>query len=275
MKESDERSGRTLIQLAHEYGVATTYTGQDGEFYEIGDEVLIAVLKALNVDASDDAKALKALEKKRRTKHLQLVRPTVLHVQGVDSKVKLHHGSTRLPKATVTLEDGTQFNGGKPLALEEGYSPEDEPRMIDGELIDTSYAVVPAGLPLGYHTLHITVGRKTTDSHLISVPEKIDLIGPLKDGSLWGWMAQLYSVRSRDSWGVGDFVDLRDMLAAAKSKTGADFILINPVHAAEPVAPLTPSPYLPVSRRYINFTYIRPENIEEYAALPGPDADEV
>ncbi|MBF1677952.1 MAG: 4-alpha-glucanotransferase, partial [Scardovia wiggsiae] len=90
MKESDERSGRTLIQLAHEYGVATAYTGQDGEFYEIGDEVLIAVLKALNVDASDDAKALKALEKKRRTKHLQLVRPTVLHVQGVDSKVKLH-----------------------------------------------------------------------------------------------------------------------------------------------------------------------------------------
>ena len=184
MKESDERSGRTLIQLAHEYGVATAYTGQDGEFYEIGDDVLIAVLKALNVDASDDAKALKALEKKRRTKHLQLVRPTVLHVQGVDSKVKLHHGSTRLPKATVTLEDGTQFNGGKPLALEEGYSPEDEPRMIDGELIDTSYAVVPAGLPLGYHTLHITVGRKTIDSHLISVPEKIDLIGPLKDGSL-------------------------------------------------------------------------------------------
>ncbi len=147
--------------------------------------------------------------------------------------------------------------------------------MIDGELIDTSYAVVPAELPLGYHTLHITVGRKTTDSHLISVPEKIDLIGPLKDGSLWGWMAQLYSVRSRDSWGVGDFADLRDMLAAAKSKTGADFILINPVHAAEPVAPLTPSPYLPVSRRYINFTYIRPENIEEYAALPAPDADEV
>ncbi len=105
MKESDERSGRTLIQLAHEYGVATAYTGQDGEFYEIGDEVLIAVLKALNVDASDDAKALKALEKKRRTKHLQLVRPTVLHVQGVDSKVKLHHGSARLPKATITLED--------------------------------------------------------------------------------------------------------------------------------------------------------------------------
>ena len=99
MKESDERSGRTLIQLAHEYGVATAYTGQDGEFYEIGDDVLIAVLKALNVDASDDEKALKALEKKRRTEHLQLVRPTVLHVQGVDSKVKLHHGSARFPKA--------------------------------------------------------------------------------------------------------------------------------------------------------------------------------
>jgi 4-alpha-glucanotransferase len=44
-------------------------------------------------------------------------------------------------------------------------------------------------------------------------------------------------------------------------------MLINPLHAAEPVPPLTPSPYLPISRRFINFTYIRPEDIPEYYAL--------
>ncbi len=88
----------------------------------------------------------------------------------------------------------------------------------------------------------------------------------MKGGSLWGWMSQLYSIRSRDSWGVGDYEDLKTMLVEAKKKTGADFVLINPVHAAEPL-PLTPSPYLPIFRRFINFSYIRPESMPEYATL--------
>ncbi len=45
-------------------------------------------------------------------------------------------------------------------------------------------------------------------------------------------------------------------------------MLINPMHAAEPVPPLTPSPYLPISRRFINFSYIRPESMPEYLTLP-------
>ena len=67
-------------------------------------------------------------------------------------------------------------------------------------------------------------------------------------------MAQLYSIRSADSWGVGDYSDLRTLLTDGKRYTDADFLLVNPLHAAEPVVPLTPSPYLPVSRRFVNFT---------------------
>ena len=67
---------------------------------------------------------------------------------------------------------------------------------------------------------------------------------------------------------MGDFEDLKTMLVEAKKKTGSDFMLINPMHAAEPVPPLTPSPYLPISRRFINFSYIRPESMPEYLTLP-------
>ena len=42
-------------------------------------------------------------------------------------------------------------------------------------------------------------------------------------------------------------------------------MLINPIHAAAPVPPLEPSPYLPESRRFLNVTYIRPQDIPEYA----------
>ena len=70
----------------------------------------------------------------------------------------------------------------------------------------------------------------------------------------WGWMTQMYSVRSRESWGIGDYGDLKRLLADAAEKSKADFMLINPIHAGAPIPPLEPSPYLPESRRFLNVT---------------------
>lgn len=81
-------------------------------------------------------------------------------------------------------------------------------------------------------------------------------------------MTQMYSVRSHDSWGIGDYGDLKRLLANAAEKSKADFMLINPIHAGAPIPPLEPSPYLPESRRFLNVTYIRPQDIPEYATLP-------
>ena len=102
---------------------------------------------------------------------------------------------------------------------------------------------------------------------LIIVPNTLSL--PLLESSrrVWGVNAQLYSTRSASSWGIGDATDLADLAAVCADK-GADFLLINPVHASQPVSPLENSPYLPVSRRWLNPIYIRPESIEEYASMP-------
>ena len=51
------------------------------------------------------------------------------------------------------------------------------------------------------------------------------------------------------------------------AELGAGFVLVNPLHAAEPVAPMEPSPYLPTSRRFANPLYLRVERIPEYAYL--------
>ncbi len=56
------------------------------------------------------------------------------------------------------------------------------------------------------------------------------------------------------------------MWSAATS--GADYVLVNPLHAAEPVPPLEPSPYLPTSRRFANPLYLRVERIPELATAP-------
>ena len=91
----------------------------------------------------------------------------------------------------------------------------------------------------------------------------------------WGFAVQLYSVRSRASWGHGDLHDLADLAAWSGGDLGADFLLVNPLHAAEPQPPVSPSPYLPMSRHQISPLYLRIEDIPEYQGLSGGDRAEV
>jgi 4-alpha-glucanotransferase len=95
-------------------------------------------------------------------------------------------------------------------------------------------------------------------------------VAPFPARRSWGFAVQLYSVRSRASWGHGDLRDLAG-LAAWSGDLGADFVLVNPLHAAEPRPPVSPSPYLPMSRRQISPLYLRIEDIPEYQGLSAGD----
>jgi 4-alpha-glucanotransferase len=86
-------------------------------------------------------------------------------------------------------------------------------------------------------------------------------------GRSWGFTVQLYSVRSRSSWGHGDLRDLADLASWSARDLGAGFVLINPLHAAEPRPPISPSPYLPMTRRYISPLYLRIEDVPEFQQL--------
>ena len=130
---------------------------------------------------------------------------------------------------------------------------------------------IPDSLPMGYHTLHVSTEDRAADATIINAPAHIAVPESVADHHRWGWMAQMYSVRSHESWGVGDYGGLKRLLADAATKSGADFMLINPIHASAPLTPLEPSPYLPESRRFLNVTYIRPQDIPEYAEL-DPEA---
>jgi 4-alpha-glucanotransferase len=94
---------------------------------------------------------------------------------------------------------------------------------------------------------------------------------PVPDQRSWGFTLQLYSLRSRSSWGHGDLRDLADFAAWAARDLGAGFVLVNPLHAAEPLPPVSDSPYLPMSRRWISPLYLRIEDIAEVPALNYPE----
>jgi 4-alpha-glucanotransferase len=99
----------------------------------------------------------------------------------------------------------------------------------------------------------------------------LDAAAAMPSARSWGFTVQLYSLRSRESWGHGDLRDLADFAAWSARELGAGFVLINPLHAAEPVPPVSTSPYLPMSRHWVSPLYLRIEDIPEYKELSYPE----
>ena len=91
----------------------------------------------------------------------------------------------------------------------------------------------------------------------------------------WGFSVQLYSMRSAGSWGHGDLHDLADLARWSATELGAGFVLVNPLHAAEPLPPVSPSPYLPMTRLFTSPLYLRVEDIPEYGALRPADRQQI
>jgi 4-alpha-glucanotransferase len=103
---------------------------------------------------------------------------------------------------------------------------------------------------------------------VFSAPEAV---APAPGQRSWGFAVQLYSLRSRGSWGHGDLRDLADLAAWSADELGAGFVLINPLHAAEPLPPVSASPYLPMSRRWVSPLYLRIEDVPEYKDLSSSE----
>lgn len=155
------------------------------------------------------------------------------------------------------------------------------PRQVGEELRGRATFLVPDTLPVGTYQLEALVGEseESFTGTVYVVPQR-NVVSPGNaspsrgDGSSaprksrWGVAAQAYSVLSKRSWGIGDAADMADLMAFC-AQQGADFLLVNPLHAAEPIVPVENSPYLPVSRRWLNLTYIRPQQIPEYASAPA------
>jgi 4-alpha-glucanotransferase len=158
---------------------------------------------------------------------------------------------------------------------EEGDAPvwvvrPEEPKHLSGpaEITledDTTLRVeseLPQDLPLGYHTLRYLDRERETK--LIVSPGVCYLPEHLR---IWGWSAQLYALRSAESWGVGDFADLRELARWSARELDAGLLLINPLGAASPYAQQERSPYYPSSRRFRNPLYLRIEEIPGAAEL--------
>jgi 4-alpha-glucanotransferase len=224
-------------RLAALHGVDTSYRPAPDQEIRVPEETVVAVLAALGVDASTPAAVRDALaEHERRTLGRLLPRSVVVR-EGQAPRLKLPSGTT----LRVETEDGTGHDWSR---------PEKQPP--------------PPGVGIGRHALraHAPDGRSAS-AQLVVAPAR--LAGP--PTRTYGFMAQLYSVLSSRSWGMGDLGDLADLAAWAGRAQGAGFVQVNPLHVAVPGRPTDPSPYRPSSRRFPDPVYLRVEEVPEYAYL--------
>lgn len=264
MSEPDAPLPPALLALAERYGVVPDYWDFHGGHRFVRESTLVEVLAALGVDASSPERIEVSLENAEDEVWRRMVPPVVVLRGGTDGQVPVHVDDGAPVEAWIEL-DPESGGGHRALTLLDVYVP---PRTVDGRLTGRATVGLPADLPLGWHTLVAESGTAVARCAVVVTPARLELVRGLDERRAWGFMAQMYSVRSEQSWGIGDLADLRDVAWLAGRRTGADFLLINPLHAAEPVPPLTPSPYLPSTRRFVNPIYLRVEDIPETAYLP-------
>jgi len=248
-----------LAALASAYGVATTYANWRDDPQQAPPDTVVAVLAAMGVDASGPGQRRDALRTADETPWRRLVPPSVIVTAGHGGRCSI------IAPAGASVEVVVMIPDREPLHL--SPAPAGPERSIDGVRLARRDTVIPPDLPEGEHRLTVRAGDAEEHAHLLVTPARCPVPDELR---AWGWQVQLYALRSRESWGMGDLGDLRTLVEAAATQ-GAGFVLLNPLHAVMPVLPQEPSPYYPASRRFVNPLYLRIEDCDGYARLAETD----
>ncbi|MDX5630101.1 MULTISPECIES: 4-alpha-glucanotransferase [unclassified Brenneria] len=140
--------------------------------------------------------------------------------------------------------------------------------QVQGEVTGGTRLTLPAKLPLGYHHLTLTQDQQRWNCRIIIAPHRCYEPEALLQGKRWwGVTVQLYTLRSQNNWGVGDFGDLRRLVEEV-ARRGAAFVGLNPLHSLYPAVPAAASPYSPSSRHWLNIIYIDVNRVDDFQQSP-------
>jgi 4-alpha-glucanotransferase len=260
-----------LDQLARQRGIGDAYHNWRGDLVWVGSGTKRAILQAMGLPTDDAAAVERALQERDAERWRALLPPVaVVHPgrRGVVIAVPAP-GPADVLHWRVTLAGGAVESGTARLA----ELREIESRELEGRGVSRRELPLPATLEHGYHVLQVdsTSGARA-ECALIVAPTACFEPQALREGRrLWGVAVQLYTLRSQQNWGIGDFADLAEVVRQC-SRHGAAFIGLNPLHALFPGNPWQFSPYSPSSRHFLNVMYIAVERVAEFAACSAARA---
>jgi len=267
-----------LEQLLYLQGVSLEYTSYQGENVYFSNQTRCSVLSACGYNIDDDNEVAQAnftLDVKPWLQLLPLQSFTCqdddhftiriapefsdawLHWQIYQDDILILNGSAVI---NSLAEVGNYHHQGK------RYS---ERRVVVSESKQGEFN----RLPIGYYQLIANIFQPKDDvsataensinsaqSELIVYPKKVYQPSSQR---CWGISAQLYTLVSDENFGIGDFNDLTELITNSAA-VGADYILLNPLHALFEDQAERASPYSPSDRFCLNPIYIHIQDCPDY-----------
>ena len=253
-----------LHALAAWYGISTEYVDIRGKRFPTSDASIRTLLAAMSLPtANTDAATL--LEWHNDNIWQQRLPPVLVVNSSEVIHIRIHIPASHLGLRyvwSVRLENGEKNIGEFTPATEINQ----DSRTVDGINFIRCDLVLPGLEITGYHTLDLALAgvNETASMPLIVTPHSCYQPPALQnEGRVWGTGVQLYGVRSRRNWGIGDFTDLRHLVENT-ADAGGGIVGVNPLHALFQDNPAHISPYSPSSRCALNVLYIDVENIPEF-----------
>ena len=252
-----------IERMARLRGIGDAYHDYCGDLRHFSLDTKQDLLRAMGCNVDDPA--LLALE----LSQLEVARwgnflPPVAAARGARIGIDINVAARELGSTvewSVRLEEGLRHHG----SLSTADCPEVWRGEVEGSWITRRHWDLPLDLPAGYHELEARIAAGAAGRCLLIVsPSRCYEPAPLAAGRrLWGVAVQLYTLRSQDNWGVGDFNDLGSLIRWL-APHGAGFIGLNPLHALAPADPERSSPYSASSRHFLNVLYIAVPQVPEF-----------
>ncbi|MBD5633121.1 MAG: 4-alpha-glucanotransferase [Candidatus Eremiobacteraeota bacterium] len=255
-------------RLARLAQVRTSYDDVRGVTQAAKPESIRALLAVLGFDASSDAEATRTAEELELRPWRQPLEPVYVLDAGRACEIALSmraDGSAETASWELTSENGDVTRGSVELAT----LPILETRSIEGVSYERrALALEPSPAEPGYYALTVRLREGVVRTTVALVPPTCWMPEAVAERGVWGLAIQLYALRSKRNWGIGDFTDLRELCASVRAAGGAA-VGLSPLHVVRFGASGAPSPYSPSSRLFLNWIYLDVE------ALPGFDAADV
>lgn len=253
-----------IDRLAALAGIEPSYYDIGGTRHDTPMPVKTALLAAMGFDLASDASLAAGIAELEKGPWRRWLAPALIapaDERNAALEISLPARFDRKQFAwTIELEQGGRRHG--EFRAEEIEAV--KAREIDGQTVLQRQLLLAAPLPPGYHSLILQGPDGADEALLIAAPPQCYLPPVLQqiDAKLWMISAQLYAVRSRCNWGMGDLGDLAHLVEQS-AEAGAAGVLLNPLHALFPGVPAHASPYSPSSRLFLNPLYI------DITATPG------
>jgi len=254
-----------LVELARSCGVETSYPDYaTGGLRPVSIETLLGVLRALGIELRSPAEAPRALRRRRAAAWQRWLEPVVIAWNGRPKELELRLPA-RQPGGRLTVEVSLENGETKRWFARLADLPVGRREEADGVRYVAHELRLPA-LPLGYHRLRVELGGKQTEALVIAAPAKAHPAPA--DSRLWGVFLPLHALRTRRSWGAGDFSDLR-ALAGWAARQGSHLVGTLPLLPAFLNELFESSPYSPVSQLFWNEFYLDVTRAPELAQCAG------